>query len=158
MTKPMVMRNLFYLLLVFPLSFSCNKDIDNDVDDVPSGITDGQWMVFNRIDSLGQQAAPFPNVGSCYLSSYYTFNSDGFRYAYLYNFMDFEANEDCVLDSIFIHPYQEISDNYYRIYNNDIDNLNIVQDVYIYNDTMSVSHNIDLSDWNSGVTTYFIRQ
>ena len=71
---------------------------------------------------------------------------------------DIEANEDCILDTIGIHPYEEISDNYYRIYNNDMDNLNLVQDIYIYDDTMSISHNNELSDWNSGVTTYFIRQ
>ena len=56
------------LMLVFPLLFSCNKDIDNDGDDIPNAITDGQWVIANEIDSLGQQTLLFSSAGSCLLS------------------------------------------------------------------------------------------
>ena len=150
------MKKILYALIL-PLIFACNKDNnDNNSEDLPNEITSGNWIIVNQIDSLGEQTEQFLN--SCQLTSYYTFNSNGMRDVFEYGI---DSNNDCVVNGIFSHPYEEISDNYFRIYYPEIlesDNITFVQDVYILNDTMSVSYNSEISDYDFGTTTILVRQ
>lgn len=149
------MKKILFVLLL-PLIFSCNKDIDdNNGEELPSAINDGVWKHLIQLDSLGNTTEAWTNSSQCAKDLNYIIFISGTINNYSYN-ADSNTN-DCILDTVYSYSYACVTEDYYQFAESTQENT-FVYDVFISNDTMTMRINDALSDFNSGHTNYLIHE